>query len=78
MNENVWVVSVEDSILSKLEWSKGRQSDLQFNDALGIVVLQWKILDLEYMKKWAKILGIDETLKFLLDKASEFVNEDHA
>ncbi len=33
-------VSPEDSILSKLEWSQGRPSEIQFKDALGVLIAQ--------------------------------------
>jgi predicted nucleotidyltransferase len=62
----IFVVSVEDLILSKLAWGKKSQSDLQLRDARQILstVLE---LDWEYMKKWAVFLGIDA----LLEKAKE-------
>ena len=65
---DVYVLSPEDSILSKLEWSKGRQSEAQFKDALGVLITQKDTLDFEYLKKWAKELGIDETLRNLLNE----------
>jgi hypothetical protein len=69
MDGNFSVISAEDAILSKLEWSKGRQSDLQFNDALAVALVQWKTLDFEYLNEWAAQLGIKEDLTTLLDKA---------
>lgn len=63
---DVYVLSPEDSILSKLEWSKGRQSETQFKDALGVLMTQKDTLDFDYLKKWAKELGIDDALNNLL------------
>ena len=59
---NIFVVSVEDLILSKLVWGKELQSDLQLEDVRQMIstVLE---LDWEYMKKWAIGLGVDKLLK---------------
>ena len=48
----IFVVSVEDLILSKLVWGKELQSELQLADVRQMIstVLE---LDWEYMKKWA-------------------------
>lgn len=64
-----WFVTPEDSILSKLEWSKGRQSETQYKDALGVLVTQKDTLDFDYLKKWAKELGVEGALNNLLKEA---------
>jgi hypothetical protein len=58
----IFVVSVEDLILSKLVWGKELQSELQLADVRQMIstVLE---LDWEYMKKWAIGLGVDKLLK---------------
>lgn len=67
----LWVVAPEDIILGKLEWMKGRESDVQYSDALGVAVTQWGDLDLKYLRKWAEELGIEEMLICLLKEAGE-------
>jgi hypothetical protein len=61
-NMTIFVVSVEDLILSKLVWGKKSQSELQLRDVRQMIStvsgLDWK-----YMKKWAAVLGIDALLK---------------
>jgi len=69
MGRMLWVVSPEDTILSKLEWMKGRESDVQYSDALGVAVAQWETLDLEYLRKWARELGVEAMLTRLLKEA---------
>ena len=66
------VVSPEDIILLKLEWFRdgGRTSERQWNDVLGIIRVQGKNLDAEYMEKWAGVLGVSE----LLHKVRNFEN----
>ena len=71
MGMNLWILSPEDSILSKLEWSKSRASQTQFKDALGVIMVQWDSLDFDYMKKWAKELQIEDSLEHLLAEAQK-------
>lgn len=58
----IFVVSVEDLILSKLVWGKQSQSDLQLGDVRQMVSIVSE-LDWNYMKKWAVILGIEPFLE---------------
>lgn len=71
--EPIWVVSAEDTILSKLEWVKGRWSDVQYSDALGVVIAQWGDLDLTYLHEWARQLGVEDVLTSLLKQAEKQV-----
>jgi len=71
MGQKIWVVAPEDVILSKLEWMKGRKSDVQYSDALGVAVTQWQSLDLEYLRRWAEELGVEPMLNDLLTEAAE-------
>jgi hypothetical protein len=71
MGQRLWVVSPEDIILSKLEWMKGRESDVQYADALGVAVTQWGNLDLGYLRKWAGVLDVEDMLTRLLKEAGE-------
>jgi hypothetical protein len=65
-NANQWVAK-EDIIISKLEWYKlgGEVSERQWKDLIGVLKIQGKKLDFNYLKKWASDLG----LSTLLDKA---------
>jgi hypothetical protein len=69
MGHTLWVVSPEDAILSKLEWSRGRQSEVQFSDALGVAIVHYPRLDLNYLKRWAKEIGVEDQLARLLEVA---------
>lgn len=68
MGVDVNVVSPEDSILSKLEWSKDSQSKQQYDDVIKILEVQWDNLDFEYLRKWAKELDVDDLLEQLLEE----------
>jgi hypothetical protein len=65
---NVWVTSPEDIILCKLEWAKDSYSEQQFRDALGVAIIQWHSLDMDYLQKWAKELNVETSFKQLLEE----------
>ena len=69
MGQSLWVVSPEDVILSKLEWARGRGSDVQFSDALGVAIVHYRSLNLDYLGKWSKEIGVEDDLARLLDEA---------
>lgn len=73
---DVWIASPEDVILSKLEWAKDRQSQQQFHDALGVAVVQWGHLDIDYLHKWAKDLGVEDSLGQLLKQGKELAESE--
>jgi hypothetical protein len=54
--------SAEDTILSKLEWARAGNSDRQYHDAVGIVNVQGRQLDIAYLEKWAAELGLLDLL----------------
>ena len=58
----IFVVSVEDLILSKLIWGKQSLSELQLNDVRQMISTVSK-LDWKYIEKWATVLGIDTPLR---------------
>jgi hypothetical protein len=53
-----WVASAEDTILQKLRWGKGSQSEKQWRDVLGILKLQAESLDYAYLAQWAESLNL--------------------
>jgi hypothetical protein len=61
-------VSPEDLVLSKLSWGKNSVSEKQLRDVAGVLRVQRDALDLEYLRRWAKELGVMETLEALLTK----------
>jgi hypothetical protein len=74
MGLDVWVVSPEDVILSKLEWAKNSESGQQYRDALGVAMVQYDCLDRDYLYKWAKELQLEGSLEQLLKQAKEQLN----
>lgn len=69
MGATTWVSSPEYSILSKLEWTKGRQSSMQMQDAIHVLITQWNTLDFEYLRHWAQELDIAKEMDGLIEQA---------
>jgi hypothetical protein len=56
----LFVASVEDVVVSKLEWAKLAQSPRQIEDVAGILRMRWDSLDRTYLEKWILELGLTE------------------
>jgi hypothetical protein len=56
---NVYVASAEDVLISKLEWPTKGESERQLRDAAGIIRTQGTNLDVAYVSKWVKELGLE-------------------
>jgi len=54
-----WIVSREDLILSKLEWSRDAQSELQHRDVRALLAGP---IDWTYLRHWARQLGLESAL----------------
>jgi hypothetical protein len=57
-----WVVSPEDLILAKLDWSKDTGSEVQRRDIEALIRVD-NALDWAYMEKWALVLGVRDGLE---------------
>jgi len=70
MDKSFSVVSAEDIILLKLQWYKegGQSSQRQWDDVLGVIRTRADALDLEYLRKWAGLLGIHDLLGKLISE----------
>jgi hypothetical protein len=65
-----FVATAEDTILSKLVWYRlgGESSDQQWNDLRGVRDVQGAGLDQNYLRKWARHLGVQDLLDKLLSE----------
>lgn len=61
----VYLCSPEDIILNKLDWYKtsGKTLEQQWRDILGVIKVQANNLDKNYLKFWARELGIYDLLE---------------
>jgi hypothetical protein len=59
------VTSAENIVLQKLRWYQtgNRVSDQQWNDILGVLKVQRKSLDFEYLREWADRTGVEDLLR---------------
>ncbi len=64
-----WFATAEDTILTKLEWSKLGQSERQYEDALNIARVQKESLDRAYLTKWSTQLGFGDLMERLFKDA---------
>jgi len=61
----LYVASAEDVILAKLEWYKlgGGVSERQWRDVRGVIQIQGRRLEREYLDRWASTLGVADLLE---------------
>ncbi len=61
----------EDTILHKLEWYRagGEVSERQWNDVIGVMKVQLDALDLHYLARWAREIGVADLLERALATA---------
>jgi hypothetical protein len=70
LGHQISIVTPEDSILSKLEWRKESQSERQYIDAVNVAA-KGTNLDVVYLRRWARVLGVADDLERLLRDADE-------
>ncbi len=65
------VSSPEDTVLAKLEWYRlgNEVSEKQWNDIQGVLKIKGSTLDREYLREWARKLGISDLLLRALQDA---------
>ena len=56
---NIWVVSPEDLILSKLCWAKDSFSEIQLRDVKNLLSVD-KNMDTLYLEQWIHLLGLEK------------------
>jgi hypothetical protein len=61
---DLWIISKEDLILSKLKWAKESKSEMQMRDAASILRNGY---DTEYVQEWAGKLGVTTLLSECLN-----------
>jgi hypothetical protein len=68
LSDGFWAMmaSPEDVLLHKVYWDHLMPSERQLRDAQGIVSVLGEKLDTAYVKKWAKELGIENSVQRLL------------
>jgi hypothetical protein len=72
-NRSFFLASPEDVIINKLEWYKAGDgiSERQWNDVVGVMMVQGDRLDKQYLLSWAEKLGLSDLLEKALKEASQ-------
>jgi hypothetical protein len=63
-----WIARPEDVVLYKLRWNLITPSDRQTKDVSGILQVSRDMIDLEYLRHWAAVIGVSEILEELTKK----------
>lgn len=61
-------ISAEDLILTKLLWCKEVESERHMRDCVGVFKVQGDKLDQEYIRTWAKKLGVEKLHTEVIEK----------
>jgi len=64
----VWLASLEDVLIAKLEWAKLGDSALQRGDAAQLVERAGERLDLSYLEAWIRELGLESEWNDIRDR----------
>lgn len=69
---HAYVASPEDTILAKLEWYRmgGESSVRQWRDVLGVLRVQSGRLDVDYLRRMAATLDVNDLLERALEEAT--------
>lgn len=62
----IWIVSLEDLVLSKLFWSRESRSELQLRDVHNLLMVPF---DRDYIERQARRLNIEELLEEALNES---------
>lgn len=62
---NIWIVSREDLIISKLFWANDSHSEFQLRDVKNLLRSDY---DAEYLQVWTERLGLNDLLRECLDE----------
>ena len=69
LESDLYFISPEDIVLSKLLWGKRSQSEKQWRDVLGVLKVQSNRLDFEYLEAWANRLKLGKDLSQAREEA---------
>lgn len=63
-----YITTAEDIILAKLEWYRqgGELSERQWRDVVNVIKVQDEALDLDYLRRWAVQLRVEDLLERVL------------
>jgi hypothetical protein len=66
---SLFIATVEDVLIAKLEWAKQGGSQRQIEDVAGLIQVRGEDLDFSYVRRWVAELGITEQWRLALHAA---------
>lgn len=60
LGTDAFIASAEDMIIAKLEWSLPFDSDRQLRDVASMLAVSGDAIDLAYIARWVRALGLEE------------------
>lgn len=70
LDVEVWIASLEDVLIAKLEWSRLGDSALQRRDVIQLLERNRDRLDRSYVEKWIRELALQEEWSRAIDSSS--------
>ena len=71
LGKDLYILSPEDSVLSKLVWAKQSHSEMQYLDVMKILENSTGRLDMKYLNKWANALEVEDDLNNCLSQIKD-------
>jgi len=68
---HLYTASPEDILITKLWWAKLGESERQINDAAGVIQVQGRKLDREYVERWVAVLELEAQWAVAVERAGE-------
>ena len=77
--QNLYLTSAEDIIIHKLHWYElgNRVSERQWTDVIGVLQVQGKRLNYDYLKKTANQMNVSELLTQAIEEVEKKISEDY-
>ena len=74
-SDEFYFATPEDIVLNKLEWFRmgNRVSERQWMDVMGVIKVQGDVLDVKYLRKWAKDLEVADLLEDALARSRHLI-----
>ena len=68
--------TAEDTVIRKLQWHiMANRSDKQWNDVVSILEVRKDLIDENYLRRWARELGIEDELNQAISQAAKVDEE---
>ena len=67
LGTTAWIATVEDMVVTKLEWSIPIRSERQVRDVAAMLEVSGETIDRAYVERWVRDLGLDAAWQRVAD-----------